>query len=677
MGFYCKSSTNSHLHPSIFLFFQIIAILLVLPSLTNSVSFNFPNFAANDPRINFQGDSIRNGSLIEVTRNNASLYINLTGSVGRAIYSEAIQLWNATTGWQTDFDTHFSFIIDGHNQTYAADALSFFLAPFGSILPPDSWGHGLGLLNRDIAQKDLATNQIVAVEFDSYENLWDPSSDHVGINVNSVVSVATKPLANGTIRDGRKANAWVGYNSTTKNLSVLLTYADNPVFNGDSTLFYIIDLRKVLPERITVGFAAATGIYSEIHQVLSWQFNSTLELIGKGQTNGKGKGNKTRLVVGFGVVLGVLGCGLGFALFIWWKKRQSRNFQDHDAANSDESMDDAFEKGTGPKRFSYSELVYATNNFDERRKLGQGGFGGVYKGVLSDLSLNVAVKRVSQGSQQGKKEYQSEVKIISQLRHRNLVQLIGWCHERNELLLVYEFMPNGSLDKHLFGAENVLSWDVRYRIAVGLASAVLYLHEEWEQCVVHRDIKSSNVMLDSNFNAKLGDFGLARLVDHGLSSQTTVLAGTLGYLAPECIFTGKSNKESDVYSFGIVVLEIACGRKPVEATRGLSLVEWVWGLYGRGKIVEAADVKLKMEFNELEMEHLMVVGLWCAHPDSKLRPSATQVINVLKFESALPMLPLELPTPVYLPIPACVPIFPPLDGLTDTFTGLTDTLTGR
>ncbi|RWR77340.1 L-type lectin-domain-containing protein [Cinnamomum micranthum f. kanehirae] len=227
-------------------------------------------------------------------------------------------------------------------------------------------------------------------------------------------------------------------------------------------------------------------------------------------------------------------------------------------------MDDEFERGTGPKRFSFKELLLATRNFAEYGKLGEGGFGGVYRGFLGEMNLDVAVKRVLRGSKQGRKEYVSEVKTISRLRHRNLVQLLGWCHERGDLLLVYEFMPNGSLDFHLFNKKRLLGWAVRYKIATGLASALLYLHEEWEQCVVHRDIKSSNVMLDSNFNAKLGDFGLARLVDHEHGLQTTVIAGTMGYLAPECVTTGKASKESDVYSFGVVALEIACGRRPVE-----------------------------------------------------------------------------------------------------------------
>ncbi|KDP32173.1 hypothetical protein JCGZ_12634 [Jatropha curcas] len=219
--------------------------------------------------------------------------------------------------------------------------------------------------------------------------------------------------------------------------------------------------------------------------------------------------------------------------------------------------------------------------------------------------MAIAVKKFSRGSKQGKKEYITEVKTISQLRHRNLVQLIGWCHDRGEFLLVYEFMPNGSLDSHLFGKKNPLPWSVRYKISLGLASALLYLHEEWEQCVVHRDVKSSNVMLDSNFNVKLGDFGLARLMDHEVGPQTTAIAGTLGYLAPEYISTGRASKDSDVYSFGVVALEIASGRKAIDhivQKIGISLVEWIWDLYGWGKMHLGIDKRLNMEYNEKEIE---------------------------------------------------------------------------
>jgi serine/threonine protein kinase len=157
-------------------------------------------------------------------------------------------------------------------------------------------------------------------------------------------------------------------------------------------------------------------------------------------------------------------------------------------------------------------------------------------------------------------------------------------------------------------------------------------------------------MLDSEFNAKLGDFGLARLVDHDMGSQTTVIAGTMGYLAPECVTTGKASKESDVYSFGVVCLEIACGRRPVEARSTpdqVRLVEWVWSLYGKGKLLEAVDGRLNEEFDERQIECQMIVGLWCCHPDYTCRPSVRQVINVMNFEASLPNLPPQLPVPMY------------------------------
>ncbi|KAI9165577.1 hypothetical protein LWI28_016764 [Acer negundo] len=272
--------------------------------------------------------------------------------------------------------------------------------------------------------------------------------------------------------------------------------------------------------------------------------------------------------------------------------------------------------------------------------------------------MAIAVKKISPGSRQGKKKYVTEVKTISQLRHRNLVQLIGWCHDRGEFLLAYEFMPIGSLDSHLFGKKGPLAWSVRYKISLGLASALLYLHEECEQCVVHRDIKSSNIMMDSSFSVKLGDFGLARLMDHELGPKTTGLAGTLGYLAPEYISTGRASKESDVYSFGVVALEIATGKKsasPMKEGPGMGLVEWVWDLYGKGQVLSGIDEKLDTNFDEQQMERMMIVGLWCAHPDSNFRPSIRQAIQVLNFETVMPNLPNKMSVPMfYVPTPTSV-----------------------
>ncbi|CAH1445049.1 unnamed protein product [Lactuca virosa] len=355
-----------------------------------------------------------------------------------------------------------------------------------------------------------------------------------------------------------------------------------------------------------------------------------------------------------------LGMSFNTAVELRMRKKKTRKVKDLrsvvetkdvEKLGSGLETDSEFEMGTGPRRFSYGELAQSTRGFDGKEKLGEGGFGEVYKGFMENSGKYVAVKRLSKKSDQGPKEFASEINIISRLSHKNLVKLTGWCHEKGELMLVYEFMENGSLDLHLFKEKTLLTWATRYKIARGLATALLYLHEDWEQCVLHRDIKSSNVMLDSNFNTKLGDFGLAKLVDHEKGSKTlTMLAGTLGYMAPEIAATGMATRESDVYSFGVVALEIACGRKPIvynAQENQIRLVEWVWELYGAGTLLEATDPRLGSDYEEEQIKRLMIVGLWCAHPDSHLRPSMRQVTHVLISEASMPFLPSKMPVASY------------------------------
>ncbi|KAA8536358.1 hypothetical protein F0562_028836 [Nyssa sinensis] len=559
---------------------------------------------------------------------------------GRATYKEPLHLWDKASGNLTDFDTNFSFIIDSEGRPTYADGLAFFLVPNGSQIQV-ARASGLGLpINHATGNP---TSNFVAVEFDTIHNsewgLDNKSGPHVGININSVRSIASENWTTDIPR-GKENRAWIRYNSTLQILTVAFTnfINDTQVIHNFT---YPINLRMHLPEWVDVGFSASTGGLAELHIVKSWEFSSNLQIDEGLEID---QGTKKALVVGLSVGSCVLVLGLGLVGIGLWKKRSRA--KEEDGSVFDHSMDDEFEKGSGPKKFSYGELAGATNNFAEEEKLGEGGFGGVYRGFLRESYSFIAVKKVSSRSQQGIKEYKSEVKIISRLRHRNLVQLIGWCHEKGAFLLVYEFMSNGSLDSHLFNGKSLLNWVMRYRIAQALGSVLLYLHEEWEQCVVHRDIKSSNVMLDSNFNAKLGDFGLARLIDHEQGSQTTAIAGTLGYLAPECFTTGKASKKSDVYSFGIVALEIACGRKAIDPNAPESqrtMVEWVWNLYGMGKLLEAADPKLGANFDEEEMERLMIVGLWCANPQYTDRPSIRQATRVLHSESPLPSLPSKMP----------------------------------
>ncbi|XVF17393.1 hypothetical protein REPUB_Repub10bG0118000 [Reevesia pubescens] len=616
---------------------HFLAFLFLLPYV-NSIHFKILRFDSEAINILYEGDARPSVGAVEFND------VSYLCRVGRVSYAENVPIWDSSTNKVADFTTHFSFIIDtlGKPSLRYAAGLAFFLAPVGFEIPPNSAGGFLGLFNTTTS--DSARNQIVLVEFDTFPNSqWDPPVQHVGINTNSISSAKYTPW-NFSLYDGKTADAWISYNATTKNLSVTLSYKNTSLPQENFTLFHHVDLKQILPEWVKVGISAATSHLSERHQLVSWEFTSSLEIK---RTKGKNT-RRTKLIVVLVVLLGILMAivSISFVFFWRWKKMK----QETEERTNLTSINDDLERGAGPRRFSYTDLVVATNNFSNQRKLGEGGFGAVYKGYFNDIDTTVAVKKIAKDSRQGKKEYITEIKIISRLRHRNLVQLIGWCHDGGEFLLVYEFMSNGSLDFHLFGKRTPINWPSRYKIARGLASALLYLHEEWEQCVVHRDIKSSNIMLDSSFNVKLGDFGLARFMDHGLGPLTTGLAGTLGYMAPEYIRTGRASKASDVYSFGIVALEIATGKKsvgPMEENSQMGLVEWVWNLYGTENLLSAVDERLLTEFDEKQMECLIIVGMWCSHPDSDLRPSIRQAIQVLDFDVALPNLPLKMPVPSY------------------------------
>ncbi|XP_057844030.1 probable L-type lectin-domain containing receptor kinase S.7 [Cryptomeria japonica] len=257
----------------------------------------------------------------------------------------------------------------------------------------------------------------------------------------------------------------------------------------------------------------------------------------------------------------------------------------------------------------------------------------------------MAVKRIYQNSEEGLRQYESEIAIIDSLSHPNLVPLLGWCHDRNgEFLLVYEYMSNGSLDEYLFKGEaqiRALSWNERFSIVCDLASVLLHLHEESSLRVLHRDIKYSNIILDCNFVAQLGDFGLARLMEHDNTSCYTKPGGTMGYIAPECFQTLRASSESDVFSFGAVALEIASGRPAFD--KGLtfcnmSLVNWVWSLHEMGHILDAADELLDKERDGAQIERLMLVGLWCSVHDYRQRLRMQLVLETLKFEAEVPIL---------------------------------------
>ena len=309
-----------------------------------------------------------------------------------------------------------------------------------------------------------------------------------------------------------------------------------------------------------------------------------------------------------------------------------------------EELREEWEREYGPHRFIYKNLYKATKGFSDKGLLGSGGFGKVYRGILPSSNVQIAVKRVSHDSKQGMKEFVAEIISMGRLRHRNLVQLLGYCRRRGELLLVYDYMPNGSLDKFLYDNEKPnLNWIQRFRILRGVASGLLYLHEEWEQVVLHRDVKASNVLLDAELNGRLGDFGLARLYDHGTNPQTTHVVGTVGYLAPELTRTGRATTCTDMFAFGAFMLEVACGRRPIDRRlpEEVILVDWVFGCWKKGAILDASDPRLEGNYVMEEMELVLKLGLLCSHSMPAARPSMRQVMQFLDGNADLPELPYD------------------------------------
>ncbi|CAI8605924.1 unnamed protein product [Vicia faba] len=355
-------------------------------------------------------------------------------------------------------------------------------------------------------------------------------------------------------------------------------------------------------------------------------------------TEENGNKNKQTIVVLIIVVLtlfvisGMIYVGLKYI-----KKKE--NLSEPPAEDSDND-DDFLESLTSmPIRFTYNDLEAATNNFAV--KLGQGGFGSVYKGSLSD-GTQIAVKKL-EGIGQGKKEFRVEVSIIGSIHHHHLVRLKGFCAEGSHKLLVYEYMENGSLDKWIFKKrEQSLDWNTRYNIALGTAKGLAYLHEDCDSKIVHCDIKPENVLLDNNFEAKVSDFGLAKLMNREQSHVFTTMRGTRGYLAPEWITNYAISEKSDVYSYGMVLLEIISGRKNYDANENSEkshFPSYAYKMMEQGKVEDLVDHEMKMCENDVRVEIALNVAFLCIQEDMSLRPSMNKVVQMLEGLCDVPKVP--------------------------------------
>ncbi|KAL3632262.1 hypothetical protein CASFOL_025246 [Castilleja foliolosa] len=285
--------------------------------------------------------------------------------------------------------------------------------------------------------------------------------------------------------------------------------------------------------------------------------------------------------------------------------------------------------------FTLRDLEIATNRFSSEYVIGEGGYGVVYRGRLVNGS-DVAVKKLLNNLGQAEKEFRVEVEAIGHVRHKNLVRLLGYCMEGVQRMLVYEYVNNGNLEQWLHGAmreHGVLTWEARMKVLLGTAKALAYLHEAIEPKVIHRDIKSSNILIDDEFNAKVSDFGLAKLLESGESHITTRVMGTFGYVAPEYANSGLLNEKSDVYSFGVLLLESVTGRDPIDYGRPaneVNLVEWLKVMVGNRRAEEVVDPNLEVKPATRALKRALLVALRCVDPDSEKRPKMSQVVLMLE-----------------------------------------------
>ncbi|KAH7557530.1 hypothetical protein JRO89_XS11G0173600 [Xanthoceras sorbifolium] len=285
--------------------------------------------------------------------------------------------------------------------------------------------------------------------------------------------------------------------------------------------------------------------------------------------------------------------------------------------------------------YSLKELLLATNNFHNDNKIGEGGFGSVYWGRTTQ-GTEIAVKRLKTMSAKAEMEFAVEVEILGRVRHKNLLGLRGFYAGGDERLIVYDYMPNHSLITHLHGqlaTDCLLDWRRRMSILIGSAEGLAYLHHEANPHIIHRDIKASNVLLDTEFQAKVADFGFAKLIPEGVTHLTTRVKGTLGYLAPEYAMWGKVSESCDVYSFGVLLLEIISAKKPLEKLPGgvkRDIVQWVTPYAQKGAFDHIADPRLKGKFNREQLKSTVVVALRCTDSTAENRPSMLEVVDWLK-----------------------------------------------
>ncbi|XP_039804284.1 L-type lectin-domain containing receptor kinase SIT2-like [Panicum virgatum] len=599
-----------------------------------SLILTFSYFAASDDQFVYHGFAGVNLTLdgnALVTPDGLLELTNDTVNLGHAFYPTPLNFHQQLNGTVQSFSISFVFAILSVHDDISADGMAFFVAPTKNL--SNTWAQYIGLLNS--GNDGNSTNHMFAVELDTIQNneFKDIDNNHVGININSLTSLQANHTGyyedksgffnNLTLISGKAMQVWADYDGERTKIDVTLAPAGaaRPVRPLLSSTY---NLSAILREKSYIGFSATTGAISTRHCVLGWSFAMNRlapaidisKLPKLPRVGPKSRSKVLEITLPIATATFVLTVGLVIVLLVYRRLRYKEVKED-------------WEVDFGPHRFSFKDLFLGTRGFRKKNLLGVGGFGKVYKGVLPKSKVEVAVKRVSHESRQGMKEFIAEVVSIGRLRHRSIVPLLGYCRRQGELLLVYGYMSNGSLNKYLYceDAHPSLSWANRFHIIKGVASGLFYLHEKWEKVVIHRDIKPSNILIDNEMSGRIGDFGLSRLYDHGTDPQTTHMVGTMGYLAPELVRSGKASTSTDVFAFGILLLEVTCAQRPVKKnSKGgqHTLMDWV------------LDPRLKDDYNIDEACLVLKLGLLCSHPFVNARPTMRQVMQYLEGDTAIP-----------------------------------------
>eukprot|EP00250_Pteridium_aquilinum_P021824 c25236_g4_i2 orf=165-2240(-) len=632
------------------------AIISINPS--EGIEFHYPSFnQTNNGEIKvvsqnhswYTGaDAVLIGSAFWLTPNPQNVDSKKASNIGKIVYKDTIQFKNNQSDSPqkvASFNTSFTFrITSSCLNDSCGDGMAFFISSFDQA-PNNSDGAYLGLFDPDAT----TTSNFFAVEFDTRVSpkLHDPSASHIGIDIDSLVSIKYTDTSNSSspfypelyLYNNDSFKAWIAYDSSTNLIQVWMTNSSSSERPSEACLQLSYNLSTVFQDYMYVGFSAANMAGQddmEGHAVYAWSFSSE---------NFTQESKHSKLIVPLAVALSIILALLAFGvtLFLIKKKRRVGTYSLPSSVRtrSEKSIIQLGSNRSTLPRYSYKELKRSAQGFTDQSKVGEGAFSSVYRATLADGSI-VAIKRLKQGVRK-EAEFSAEMNIISSIRHRNLLQLRGWCYEKGEAILVYPYMSNGSLESYLYGDKRgTLQSETRLKILAGVASALEYLHGHLGECVLHRDVKAANVLLTDSFEPVLGDFGLARLIGHDEGAVTMTAVGTPGYIAPEVVYTGKATDKADVYSFGVLALEMAYGRPAIDRSgvqpEDARLVDYAWTLHQRNQLMEALDTCMCMDMKQKEQWRCILhVALMCCNPLPESRPTMAQVAQALKGDTVLLM----------------------------------------